>query len=208
MGLEQRRKQIMAHQPQWGDTTPSPPHLSSQIGIDQEARGECRVPPVATRENADLNALDALIMADPSTRSRPAMNKPQVTLSCKDWTLEWLVRKGKNFHLVPRVQWSPNTSISAEIEAHERANKGVPLVVEGLHNNPQWIKDGFTPSWLEQHGPQGVSEHFTLTAYQRLRLPVISARNVYDRTDKTVTLTDFIARARTMSPFATPGGKL
>ncbi|KAJ7489299.1 hypothetical protein FB451DRAFT_1024482 [Mycena latifolia] len=113
------------------------------------------------------------------------MNNPQ-HLSCHDWTLESLVRQSNNFCQVPRVQWSPDTS--AQIRVHEAASKGVPLVVEGLHNSPHWNKDIFTPAWLEQNGPTE-----------------ISVRNVYGRSDKSITLSDFIARTRTLSPFATPG---
>ncbi|KAJ6597028.1 hypothetical protein DFH09DRAFT_109489 [Mycena vulgaris] len=190
MGIEQRRKQLMAQQPAWGDS-PSPPQLSSsQNGSDRESHQINDSPPqlVATRDDV-LGLLDALIMADPQTRPRRAslMGKPAM-LSCKGWTLEALVRKSKNFSQVPRVQWSLDASTSAQIRAHEVANPGVPLVVEGLHNHPGWMKDKFTPRWLEQNGPKS-----------------ISARNVCDRTDKNIKLSDFIARTRATSPFATPG---
>ncbi|KAJ7449946.1 hypothetical protein FB451DRAFT_744980 [Mycena latifolia] len=185
MSQEQRRKQLMAQQPQWGDS-PSPRQVpTSQSGSDRE-RGNSPPELADSVELEDLKALDALIMADPSTRSKPSAIDPQY-LSCRDWTLESLVRQSKNFCPVPRVQWSPDTSTSAQIRAHEAASKGVPLVVEGLHNSPHWNKDIFTPAWLEQNGPTE-----------------ISARNVYDRSDKSITLSDFIARTRTLSPFATP----
>ncbi|KAJ6525591.1 hypothetical protein B0H19DRAFT_953886 [Mycena capillaripes] len=110
-------------------------------------------------------------------------------LSCREWTLESLVRTSKNFYPVPRVRWSPAKSTASQIQEHESANKGVPLVVEGLHNHPQWIKDKFTPEWLERNGPA-----------------TIPVRNVHDRTDENIPLSDFIARTRAISPFMTPEG--
>ncbi|KAJ7709768.1 hypothetical protein B0H17DRAFT_237638 [Mycena rosella] len=208
--MEPLRKQLMARQPQWGDSL-SPLQLSaSQSGSDRENRGNPA--PQAVDANShrnsveDLNAYDELIMADPKTRrKRTSAVKPQ-TLSCKDWTLESLVRQSKNFAEVPRIQWSPD--ISTSIRAHEANNKGVPLVVEGLHNNPRWIKDKFTPDWLERNGPKGAYRYFNSATIQGcllLYLPDISVRNMCDRSDKSIALPNFIARTRAISPFATPG---
>ncbi|KAJ7824687.1 hypothetical protein B0H13DRAFT_2443554, partial [Mycena leptocephala] len=123
----------------------------------------------------------------PKAREKPIVI-PRAIISCQDWTLETLVRTSKNFYHVPRVRWSRTRSTAAQaaqIQEHEGANQGVPLVVEGLHKHPEWIQDKFTPEWFEDNGPTD-----------------ISVRNVYDRTDKNITLSDFIARTRAISPFA------
>ncbi|KAJ7125468.1 hypothetical protein C8R43DRAFT_29416 [Mycena crocata] len=185
MSIEQRRKQLMANQPQWGDV-PSP--RSASNGAREESP-----PLVATRGSAQgiaaLKALDALIMKDPKDRVKRANadNNPTISFSCKGWTMESLLRLGKNFAEVPRVRWSPATSISEQISSHETTSPGMPLVVEGLHNNPRWIGEKFTPEWLERNGPKD-----------------ISARNVHDRLDQRITLSAFITRSREISPFATP----
>lgn len=176
MGIEQRRKQLMAKQPEWGDT-PSPPHLSfaswsSQSGSEPREPSSDPPPPATARDSeedvAALDASDALIIADPRTRTF-RVSKPPAMLSCEAWTLDSLVAKSKNFYQVPRVQWSPDTSTAAQIEAFEAKRKGVPLVVEGLHNDPHWITDKFTPEWFSQHGAKGAivctseSERYSLS---------------------------------------------
>ncbi|KAJ7174598.1 hypothetical protein C8R46DRAFT_92001 [Mycena filopes] len=77
-----------------------------------------------------------------------------------------------------------------EIQIKEHP-QGVPLVVSGLHNHPDWPADKFTPDWLERHYGQDT----------------ISARNVCDQTDRKLTLSEFIAHARATPPFAKPEGK-
>ncbi|KAJ7097801.1 hypothetical protein B0H15DRAFT_772680, partial [Mycena belliarum] len=127
-------------------------------------------------------------MAHSSTRIKhPSATNPHLP-SSRGWSLLSLIAQGSNFSEVPRVRWSPTISTAAQIRAHEQAQAGVPLVVEGLHNNPRWHKEMFTPVWLEEHGPQN-----------------ISARNVHDRKDKNIVLTDFFARTRALSPLVVPG---
>ncbi|KAJ6496998.1 hypothetical protein C8R47DRAFT_972763 [Mycena vitilis] len=129
-------------------------------------------------------------MSDPKTRKKPH-SKPAHRLSSREWTLEALVSHSKNFYPVPRVRWSPGRdTVKSQIRGHEDANQGVPLVVEGLHKHPGWKQDKFTPEWLQHNVPGN-----------------ISVRNIHDRTDKNIPLSDFIARTRETSSFAAPGEK-
>jgi hypothetical protein len=163
MGFEQRRSELMAKQPDWGDS-PSPPSLSKQVEwpsprsqSGSEARESSAL--VATcDEDVDCEppqpVPDDLIMREPKARKKPIV-KPRAMISCQDWTLETLVRTSKNFHHVPRIRGSRTRSTAAQIQEHEDANQGVPLVVEGLHKHPEWIQHKFTPEWFEDNGPTG-----------------------------------------------------
>ncbi|KAF7338185.1 hypothetical protein MVEN_02043400 [Mycena venus] len=210
MSMERRRKQLMAQQVEWGDS-PSPPALSKQVNWGSESSLSDRDPQTASQSGSDsrepsteassgdgdddLEARDApllapvpddLIMAGRETRKKPVYN-PQDILTCKDWTLDSLISKSTNFHRVPRVRWSETKHTARQIKRHEDANPGgVPLVVEGLHNHPGWLRDKFTPEWFMDNGPD-----------------TISVRNVHDRSDSDITLSDFIARTRAISPFKT-----
>ncbi|KAJ7219411.1 hypothetical protein GGX14DRAFT_356277 [Mycena pura] len=127
-------------------------------------------------------------MKDRKSRRKPAPKVPAF-VSCKGWSLDTLVAKSKNFHKVHRVRWSKSTA--EQIKEYDAANRGKPLIVEGLHEHPKWITAEFTPEWLLEHS--GSQE--------------ISARNVHDRTDKALLLSDFIKNARATSHFVTPGEK-
>ncbi|KAJ7774985.1 hypothetical protein B0H16DRAFT_82082 [Mycena metata] len=201
--MEARRKLLMARQPEWGDS-PSPPHFgpaqwdsrppnSSSSESESSQNGSLRQPsPVSepVPDPEELAALDALIMAEPKERRRPRVQTPTVS-SCRNWSLDFLVKQSKNFLAVPRVRWSATKSTEIQIQEHENANSGVPLVVEGLQKHPHWLKDKFTPEWLERHHGRDT----------------ISARNVCNRVDRDLTLSEFIAHARTISPFAQPEEK-
>ncbi|KAF8212090.1 hypothetical protein K438DRAFT_1567794 [Mycena galopus ATCC 62051] len=121
---------------------------------------------------------------------RKPVSQTQPTLTCKDWSRDWLLSQSKNFEHVPRVRWSANKSVADQIKHHEATNPGVPLVVEGLHKHSKWPTSKFTPKWFQANGPDA-----------------ISVRNVHDRTDKDIAFSDFIARTRAISPFKTPDEK-
>ncbi|KAJ7741546.1 hypothetical protein DFH07DRAFT_53923 [Mycena maculata] len=184
--MEQLRKQLMAKQPDWGD--PPSPLSSSPSRRGNTPRDDLPAPTHPELEAAELDALDALIMAEPKQRARSAGKKPPAIFSCKGWTLQSLLSQGKNFVEVPRVRWSPQASTAQQIRQKEAANPGVPLVVGRLHKHASWNRERFTPEWLEENGPQD-----------------IIARNVREWKDKNIPLSDFIAQTRATSPFAVEG---
>ncbi|KAJ6623520.1 hypothetical protein B0H10DRAFT_2331770 [Mycena sp. CBHHK59/15] len=108
--------------------------------------------------------------------------------SSREWTLESLLKKGKNFAEVPRVRWSPEKSTLDQIQEHENASKGVPLVIEGLDRHENWHEDTFTLDCFESDGTKE-----------------ICVRNVHDRSDQNMLLSEFVARTHEASPFVTPG---
>ncbi|KAJ7046936.1 hypothetical protein C8F04DRAFT_214948 [Mycena alexandri] len=202
--MEARRKLLMARQPQWGDSSallyhnvpisPSPPPHLAPAQWDSSSSSSQNGTPLRQQSPAlsiSNRELDALIMAKPKERRKPPVINVPTMSSCRDWSLDALVRQSKNFVAVPRVRWSATKPTEIQIQEHEDANRGVPLVVEGLHKHPHWLKDKFTPEWLERHHGRDV----------------ISARNVCDRVDRDLTLSEFIAHARTISPFAQPEEK-
>ncbi|KAJ6502419.1 hypothetical protein C8R45DRAFT_619402 [Mycena sanguinolenta] len=209
MGLEQRRKQLMANQVHWGDQwvdSPSPPQLSKHVDFggssSQSSSSSARdsrdtSPSIVARDEDSLSVDDAhnLVPDDSIMMGRQERRKPepvdtQAILTCKNWTLESLIQTSNNFYHVPRVKWSQTKSVAAQIKNHDTKNPGVPLVVEGLHKHPRWLKDEFTPEWFQDNGPE-----------------VISVRNVHDRTDKDIPFADFMARTRATSQFKKPGEK-
>jgi hypothetical protein len=168
MGMEQRRLQFMRTPIEWGDS-PSPPHLSKQVDFGGSSAAVSERDLQSSRDHSHsfiansrgggsdgpqqlASIPEELIMADRQARKKP-ISTSQDPLTCKDWTLESLVRKSKNFHHVPRVRWSAGTSTEAQIRRHDLASPGIPLVVEGLHKHPGWLQDEFTPEWFEASGP-------------------------------------------------------
>jgi hypothetical protein len=69
------------------------------------------------------------------------------------WDPENIVASGTRFRHAPRVSASmPRDEMLATIAEHEKS--GVPLVIEGWHQHPDWPGELFTLDWLEQHAPQ------------------------------------------------------
>ncbi|KAJ7172338.1 hypothetical protein C8R46DRAFT_145191 [Mycena filopes] len=185
--MEARRKQLMAKQVQWGDS-PSPPHLAPASWDDPPPSTESQ-PGGDACDERDA-ALDASIMAEAKARKKRVERNPSTMSSCKDWTLDSLLAQSPNFVAVPHIHWSPSVRTGLEIQIQKHPH-GVPLVVSGLHNHPDWPGNKFTPEWLERHHGRDT----------------ISARNVCDRTDRELTLSEFIAHARAIPPFAKPDEK-
>ncbi|KZT56402.1 hypothetical protein CALCODRAFT_555925 [Calocera cornea HHB12733] len=70
------------------------------------------------------------------------------------------------------------------IKMMEHEEKGIPLVVRGFHKLPGWNDLLFTPEWMITHGQPGET---------------ISVRNVYNKQDSKMPLTEFIKRCRNAS---------
>ncbi|KAG6918137.1 hypothetical protein DXG01_016326 [Tephrocybe rancida] len=143
MGVEERRKKLMANNPAWGDRLRRSTHVAG-----------------GTRENPDETVCDCEVKgASTPAASTILMNNvvapppPPVTrISTQGWTLENILKKGKCFKLVPR---EPHQNATDAIIKFERY--GVPLIIDGLHKLPQWPKDDFSPEWLADHGPKKIS---------------------------------------------------
>lgn len=106
-----------------------------------------------------------------------AVNQPH-KIQAKDWSLEHLL-SNTNFRSVRRVSaLLPTSRLLHELESHER--DGLPLIIEGWHKHPQWPKDLFDMEWLLKH-----------CGHHKWHV-----RNVRDRSDKEITLADFIQWSR------------
>ncbi|KAG5647260.1 hypothetical protein DXG03_000795 [Asterophora parasitica] len=138
MGIEERRKKLMAARPNWGDQ-PDPHHVQD-------------IYTCSTTTSTDASAVD--------DQTIPAMNNvvfpPQydsvARITTKDWSLNRILASGKNFQRVPRVS---STATTKKINESER--NGLPLIIEGLHKHPEWKWTYFKPEWLEDHGPKEIS---------------------------------------------------
>ncbi|KAI0064565.1 hypothetical protein BV25DRAFT_1881865 [Artomyces pyxidatus] len=101
-----------------------------------------------------------------------------------DWTLESLLAMGPRFRPVSRIAIS-DPDLDTYLLDYERTD--IPMVIEGLEKHPKWPSEMFDIQWFLQHGPQD-----------------LQARNVYDRTDVPISLSDFIAKSRSAGPRASP----
>ncbi|KAF7305036.1 JmjC domain-containing protein [Mycena kentingensis (nom. inval.)] len=177
--MESRRRALLQNQRPWGAS------VSSSSGSAS--------PPVTgvTYPALDSDVLDQLVMRDSEARywRRPTPPPTDAPFSCKDWTLKSLIARSSNFHPIPRIPYSSNVNNWTKAIAGFDNGKGIPFIVEGLHKQPKWLKTEFAPEWMVEHS--GIEE--------------ISARNVHTRTDRELSLKEFLAKTRQMSPHATVG---
>ena len=75
-------------------------------------------------------------------------------ISTAGWTFDGLLVAGQRFREVPRISIDSD-NLQAVLDEHEKS--GVPLIVEGLHNRPEWPRDIFNPDWFSAHGQQSTS---------------------------------------------------
>ncbi|KAG6860621.1 hypothetical protein C0995_009270 [Termitomyces sp. Mi166 len=165
MGVEERRKKLMANGPTWGDRRST--HVAGACeNNDNPCQCYC--------EGVEATPIDLMnhVVNPPS----PLDSR----ISTCGWTFEEILRKGKRFHKVPRV------ALEEAIKAIYRFDReGVPLIIEGLQKQFNWPTEDFNPDWLKIHGPKE-----------------INVRNVYDWTDKTMFLDQFIEQSRSASRFS------
>ncbi|KAK7020501.1 hypothetical protein R3P38DRAFT_2969837 [Favolaschia claudopus] len=210
--MEQRRYLLSSSRVDWGDL-PSAAHSAPSQNDERTKAPAPRDPQrkhpasrathrpdqssigsPSSRDEDDSDAYVApaphdLIKMDRQVRVKKALYAPVVT-TCKGWTLASLLSQGKNFREVPRAIYSSTEETEeteAQIKRHEEANPGVPLVVQGLHTHQDFQRTEFSPEYFVANGPKD-----------------ISVRNVHDRTDKDISLSEFIERTRAMSPFKEP----
>ncbi|KAG1754589.1 hypothetical protein EDB19DRAFT_665384 [Suillus lakei] len=108
------------------------------------------------------------------------LTKPLI--STKGWTLAQLVKKSPNFRPVDRVHFD-DPMLMQTIQMHE--DSGAPLIIEGFHDHEHWPADLFTLDWLSEHGKPGAS-----------------ARNVRNRADLDLPLTELIHKLRATPRYA------
>ncbi|KAG6868711.1 hypothetical protein C0993_011649 [Termitomyces sp. T159_Od127] len=169
MGIEDQRKKLMANGPTWGD------RRSAHV-----AGGPRRGPDLGDLCNCDIEVIPPIALMNYVDSPPP----PVSHIFTRGWTLEDILEKGKRFRDVPRVALKEATRAIIQFD-----RDGVPLIIEGLHEEPNWPKEDFRPDWLKNYGPKE-----------------ISVRNVYNRTDKTMPLDQFIEQCRSSSNFASSEG--
>jgi hypothetical protein len=72
-------------------------------------------------------------------------------LTSAGWSLNNLATRGRRFHQVPRVSVS-DQNLEATIRNHEAS--GVPLVIEGMHEQDTWPAAMFDIQWLHNNSNQ------------------------------------------------------
>ncbi|GJE95153.1 hypothetical protein PsYK624_113340 [Phanerochaete sordida] len=111
-------------------------------------------------------------------RPSAANDSPPSRISSKGWSLQSLLEHG-NFEHVRRVSaLLPREQLLRELERYE--HDGQPLIIEDWHQHPQWPKDLFDMKWL-----------LNKCGHHKWHI-----RNVRDRSDKEISLADFIHWSR------------
>ncbi|RPD80033.1 hypothetical protein L226DRAFT_454024 [Lentinus tigrinus ALCF2SS1-7] len=111
----------------------------------------------------------------------PRIGKTSSTplLTCKDWDFQAMLDAHRNFRPVRRISaLVPPDALLRELTEYEKS--GEPLIIENWHKHPKWQGDLLGMEWLLAHAGQK-------------EIPV---RNVHDRKDTTMTLSQFIERSR------------
>lgn len=206
MCLEQRRKELQANSPQWGD---HPTTLSSAKSRNQYMAREEPISLSGSAAYYDQRAssLDALISSFHMNQQHTMEMPSKLAISTKGWQLTDIFKRSENFHPVPRVSaLLSQKSLSEKIESYERG--GVPLVVEGWHSHSQWPAKMFTVDNFTQSSVDGSACQSTLV-FNQITYAIssdITARNVYNWTDKVIPLDTFITNCRETPRFANAEG--
>lgn len=133
------------------------------------------------------------------TAPRPTHPPPTITGASNDfgadWTFDGILAKGTHFKPVPRVSALDEEEMLKAIERHD--NSGIPLIIEGWHLHPRWKSELLDIEWLLQNkGDEGVQAPIPPLLYLLTPHPVWHVRNMQDRTDVDMTLSEFVARSR------------
>lgn len=136
--------------------------------------------------------------------SEPIGERPRskTFISSKDWTLVNLLKRGEKFVEVPRVSVSlEDAKLHSIIRDYEQ--KGIPLVIDGLHNHPCW-PEMFDLEWFRKNGQQGVDRcHCCSTSSNFIVLVDVKARNVHNGTDVDIPLSELIKKQRAIATTVT-----
>lgn len=151
--MEKHRQKLKSSKPNWGDQFPG----------DQSVIAEARDKPIfcsptlTASYDARASKLDALIWNGMHAESiiQPRSN----VLSTKGWSIDSLLKKGKNFCQIKRVPAS-SRSLAKSIK-HYEAN-GKPLVIEGWHKHKNWNRAEFTLDGLHEASGEGADNLFCL----------------------------------------------
>ncbi|OJT06140.1 hypothetical protein TRAPUB_3075 [Trametes pubescens] len=120
------------------------------------------------------------------TSSSSKFALPRIT--AKDWSAPDLCSKYDSFKPVRRVSACAKPEVlSQALVDYER--DGIPLVIEQWNQHPNWPKEIFSLEWLLQTSGD----------------KSINVRNMHDRRDQSMTLTEFVELSRSQTVYATPG---
>ncbi|KAG6814509.1 hypothetical protein H0H92_000034 [Tricholoma furcatifolium] len=100
--------------------------------------------------------------------------QPRCQISTRGWSLKDILENNKNFQPVPRYSLTDATQAIQAFEAD-----GIPLIIQGLHEESKWLKKEFEPDWLLEHGQKE-----------------INVRNVHNWADKRIPSSEFIENCR------------
>lgn len=130
-------------------------------------------------------------------------------VTSKDWSLDRLLELGPRFRPVDRISSNSMTpeQIASTVKDYEQRN--LPLVVQDLHNHPDW-PEFFTPQWLETHyGSQSACAPILPVEGANIDFSVlvVEVRNLHgERLDRELTITELIDSLRNTPRFAQQGG--
>ncbi|KAI9064403.1 hypothetical protein FKP32DRAFT_1611459 [Trametes sanguinea] len=118
--------------------------------------------------------------------SVPRPSPPRIT--SKGWSVPELCRKYEKFQPVRRISaLSPPDVIAKALEEYEQ--DGLPLIISDWHKHPKWPQDIFNLEWLIQ--TSGDTE--------------IHVRNLHNRQDQSMSLSEFVKKSQSQSRYTVPG---
>lgn len=144
MPLEERRRQLMSINTDWG--------VPCLLSMSKSGSAAPEEPGTSTDLNKALQ--DATIAAPNMEYEVTQQTRPKIFVSSKDWSVGGLLQQGESrFKEVPRVSALAPLELLSAIQQHEES--GIPLIIEDWHKHPKWPKDKFTLDWFREHGQQG-----------------------------------------------------
>jgi hypothetical protein len=136
MPFEDRRKALMNGEQSF-------PRFGAQ-GTMSAASAPPPLPPPPATSMVHLETASATSTTTPTNVSPPPV----------DWEIDTLVKSSSNFDPVPRVSASlPPDVLLSEVRWHEE--KGIPLIIEGWHERPNWNQTLFSMEGFVTGGSQG-----------------------------------------------------
>ncbi|KAI0647021.1 hypothetical protein C8Q79DRAFT_907570 [Trametes meyenii] len=138
-------------------------------------------------------------LKEPNTSRRPTntpkdnptpstSNMPPPRVSTRGWDISDMCSTYASFKEVPRLSALEGADVLHKaLDDYEKG--GIPLIIDNWQHHPKWPADVFSMDWLLDTA--GDSE--------------IHVRNVHDRKDRQMRLSEFVESSRSQSPFAEPG---
>jgi hypothetical protein len=139
IGMEQRRRLLMAKSPGWGDVIGAQPMNQPQSMQLQETLKHVSSHDSRVANSEPESSSSYLDLQDQRSQYSAKMSRGFVT--SVDWSLETLLGSGKRFLPVQRIS-ALDPTLGSLISQFEQS--GIPLVIADWHRHPKWPQELFS----------------------------------------------------------------